>query len=135
MKRSVATGAKACVSAVALLAASLGLGVATGGPASAATCYGGAVKFTKYIDHSFSEVFTTSSACQDINLKMTYGGGTSREVRVCFYHSNDTLNYCQSSYKVAYVDQWKVIASDVKDNVKYRYQFKTSGSVTAYTAD
>ncbi|WP_149826376.1 hypothetical protein [Streptomyces tailanensis] len=136
MKRSIATRAKAGASAAALLVSGLGLGLATGSPASAATCYGGAVEFTKLIDQTVSQMFTTSSACQDINLKITNSPSDStREVKVCFYHSNNSLNYCQASYRLATLDRWAAIATDVNDNVKYRYSFKSSRSVTALTAD
>ncbi|WP_326583272.1 hypothetical protein OG250_31905 [Streptomyces sp. NBC_00487] len=136
MKRSIATRAKAGAFAAALLVSGVGLGLATGSPASAATCYGGAVQFTKLIDHTVSQMFTTSSACQDINLKITNSPSDStREVKVCFYRSDNTLNYCQASFRLATLDRWAVIATDVNDNVKYRYAFESSRSVTAYTAD
>ncbi|MER5224157.1 hypothetical protein [Streptomyces flaveus] len=134
MKHSVVTRLKAGASAVALLVSGLGLGLATAGPASAATCYGGAVKFTKLIDNRYSEMYTTSSACRDINLKLVYPA-TSVQVRVCFFTAAGNLNYCQSHYRTANADIWRAVAVDVKDNVKYRYQFESNSSVTAYTAD
>ncbi|WP_367048683.1 hypothetical protein [Streptomyces sp. Je 1-332] len=133
MKRSVPTRLNAGASAVALLVSGLGLGLATAGPASAATCYGGAVKFTKHIDHSYSDMYKTSSACSDINLKVVHPA--SVQVRVCFYTAAGNPNYCQSNYRTANANIWRAVAIDVKDNVNYRYQFSNSSSVTAYTAD
>jgi hypothetical protein len=133
MKRSTARRIKAGASATALLVSGLGIGVATAGPASAATCYGGAVKFTKLIDNRYSERYKTSSACSDINLKVTYP--SSVQVKVCFYTSADNLNYCQADYRTANKDIWRAVAVDVKDDVYYRYLFSNSNSVTAYTAD
>jgi hypothetical protein len=134
MKRSVVTRLKAGTSVAALLVSGLGVGLATAGPVNAATCYGGAVKFTKLIDTAFSDKYKTSSACSDINLKLVYPA-TSVQVRVCFYTATDTLIYCQSDYRTANAGIWRAVATDVKDNVYYRYNFSNSSSVTAYTAD
>ncbi|TCC19623.1 hypothetical protein [Kribbella speibonae] len=100
--------------------------VAAAGPADAATCYGGA----KVVDIPWSYdtfylpasgTWSTSSRCEDINLKLT-DAIIDYEVRVCFFPSSGGMS-CQGSYKKV-GKSWKVIASDVKDGTKFKFQFR-----------
>ncbi|MFI6939331.1 hypothetical protein ACIBI4_08680 [Streptomyces sp. NPDC050418] len=95
--------------------------------AQAATCYGGAFKTEKdsgEVQLPSAGFYVTSTRCADINLKVNY----SRNVRVCFYKSTGYLNYCQTSYTYAKSGQWNTVATDVKDGVRYRFNFQTVGS-------
>lgn len=100
-------------------------------PAAAATCYGSAKNYVSTAGGSVhpkgSDFFKTTSNCADINIRVN-GFGTPKKVKVCFYHSNNTLNYCQSSYSTYYPgDSWWEIATDVKDGVKFRFSFEVAG--------
>ncbi|MDQ0715697.1 hypothetical protein QFZ55_005149 [Streptomyces luteogriseus] len=75
-------------------------------------------------------LYITTSNCADINIKT----GTNRTVRVCFYASGGGLNYCQSSYKTTTAGEWKVIASDVKDGTKFRFEFNSTAASRGYRA-
>lgn len=44
-------------------------------------------------------------------------------------------NYCQSSYKRTEAGVWKAIATDVNDNVKYKFYFTSTNTVTGWVAD
>ncbi|WP_327349048.1 hypothetical protein [Streptomyces europaeiscabiei] len=98
-------------------------------PAAAATCYGSAKNYVGYSGsyHPYSgDFFTTTSNCADINIKRS-GYGPAGKVKVCFYHSNTSLNYCQRSYTEGYAGQWTEVATDVKDGVKFRFYFEEAG--------
>lgn len=104
--------------------------------ASAGACYDSAVQVTKP-DWSLyyptgSARFKTTSACRDINLKENSSNTTNGYyVRVCFDNGG-----CQSSYKwIANDDDWRVIASDVKDGTTYRFQFKMYEWAVFHVAD
>ncbi|MGW0501672.1 hypothetical protein [Micromonospora sp. NPDC003241] len=94
--------------------------------AAAASCYGGAVSFpsqtlgpasTRYLPSS-SGYYTTSSRCQDINIKFANPESGNVQVRVCWV-SHGTCN----SYKTLLMDSaWKVIATDVLDGTRFRVQ-------------
>jgi hypothetical protein len=115
--------------AVALVLAAGGLTVGTvaaAGPANAATCYGGAKEFSIpwYYDTFYlpsSGTWTTSSRCKDINLKFT-NAIIDYELRVCFFPSSGGMT-CQSSYKKV-GNSWKVVATDVMDGTKFKFQFR-----------
>jgi len=116
--------------AVALVLAATGLtvgAVAVAGPADAATCHGGAKEFSiPWYYGSFylpsSGTWTTSNRCKDINLKFT-NANIDYEVRVCFFPSSGGMS-CQGSYKKVR-NSWKVVASDVKDGTKFKFQFRS----------
>lgn len=144
-RRKVFTG---LVAAVALTGAALLTAPAAGaaGPetrtaagttAVAASCYGG----ERYIPTtspgfypSGSSRLTTSSRCNDINLRITNNDSNGKKVRVCFYPSSGGLQ-CQSSWKRVYGSSWRVIATDVRDGTRFKFQFShTTGSVRGYWA-
>ncbi|WP_327353959.1 hypothetical protein [Streptomyces sp. NBC_01304] len=109
--------------------------VASTGTAQAASCYGGAVAYSKAAGAHYTSMKTTSSRCNDINIKNNGNSGTVfRYVKVCFYNSDNTLNYCQSSYKKAYTDKWKAVATDVADGTKYKFRFQTTTKSTGVRA-
>ncbi|MDQ0685808.1 hypothetical protein QF032_004800 [Streptomyces achromogenes] len=110
-------------------------GVLAGGtPASAATCYDGATYFSgesRY--HPSSGTYTTTSRCNDINVKIANLLITPyRNVKVCFYPSSSP-SYCQSNYTRVDSD-WTVVATDVRDGTRYRLLFENSSWVQAYRA-
>jgi hypothetical protein len=111
--------------ALASTLAAVGLVGSTGttaGAASARSCYGDAWSYSKpsgtYFQPQSTTYFATEN-CADINIKT----GTSRKVKVCFYASGGGLDYCQSSYKTTTAGEWKVIATDVIDGTKFKFQF------------
>ncbi|AVV40903.1 hypothetical protein PYK79_26100 [Streptomyces sp. ID05-04B] len=111
------------------------VGVLAGGtPASAATCYDGATYFSgESYYHPSSGTYTTTSRCNDINVKITNLLITPyRKVKVCFYPSS-APSYCQSNYTTVDSD-WTVVASDVRDGTRYRLKFETLSWVQAYRA-
>jgi hypothetical protein len=55
-------------------------------------------------------------------------------VKVCFYASGGGLNYCQSSYKTTTAGEWKVIATDVIDGTKFKFQFASSAASSGMRA-
>jgi hypothetical protein len=118
---------------VALLAAT-GLTVGVAASADAATCYGGAESFKKQPDAKYAPTsgwYKTTSRCNDINIKIgRYPENlASRNVKVCFQNGG-----CQSADKRARVDEWTVIATDVKDGTTFRFQFDTNVGVIGHYA-
>ncbi|WP_159060521.1 hypothetical protein [Streptomyces acidiscabies] len=130
---------------IAALAGGLAMtaGLLVGGAGSAgaagqgvrAACYDGDVGFnksagTRWYPSSSTSRLTTSSNCNDINLRFTDGG---RNVKVCFYPSDGGVQ-CQDDY--TYVgSSWTVVATDVRDGTKYRVYFLTDGAATGFYAD
>lgn len=111
----------------------------TADSAQAATCYGGAEYFYKRSGvHSIpngSGWWKTTSRCNDINLKPASWVSSGRNVKVCFNPSSGNV-YCQRQYTyVPAGSGWKVIASNVGDGTKYRFQFQTTGSWGGYRAN
>ncbi len=102
------------------------LTVGTASNAAAATCYGGAVSKTFAMgtdeaEHRFGP-YTTTSRCDDINLRITsWGNASPLVVRVCFHPSSGgtTCNSWKEFYKSSDLNQWRVIASDVRDGTSY----------------
>lgn len=129
--------------AAAMTSALAGAGLVGGTAvtAGAATTQGDVTAQACYQDWSYNKpsgtrflperyLYITTDNCADINIKT----GTSRTVRVCFYASGGGLNYCQSDYKTTTANQWKVIASNVKDGTKFRFEFSSTAASTGYRA-
>ncbi|MFD5161624.1 hypothetical protein ACFWMJ_26685 [Streptomyces hawaiiensis] len=99
----------------------------------ARSCYGNAWSYSKpsgtYFQPASALYFATDN-CADINIKTD----TSRQVKVCFYASGGGLNYCQSSYKTTTAGEWKVIATDVIDGTKFKFQFASSAASSGMRA-
>ncbi|MCD7443915.1 hypothetical protein K4B79_37620 [Streptomyces lincolnensis] len=130
-RRTVRKAASTLLAAATLAGGGVLAGAPTASAASSATCYGGAVYFSGESNyHPSSGTFTTSSRCNDINIKILNLLITpSRKVKVCFYPSSQPA-YCQSSYTTATSD-WKVVASDVRDGTKFRFYFESTAWVQA----
>ncbi|WP_330287317.1 hypothetical protein [Streptomyces sp. NBC_00576] len=109
-----------------LVMAAGALTVGSASTAAAATCHGGAASKTfsmgtDQAEHRFGP-YTTTSRCSDINLKITsWGNASPLVVRVCFHPSSGgtTCNSWKEFYKSSDLNQWRVIASDVRDGTKY----------------
>ncbi|MEV0217884.1 hypothetical protein [Streptomyces sp. NPDC050704] len=108
-----------------LVLAAGALTVGTASTAAAATCKGGAVSKTFNMGSDQSEhrfgPYTTTSRCNDINLRFTtWGNAGMLAVRVCFHPSSGgtTCNSWKEFYK-SDLDEWRVIASDVRDGTRY----------------
>jgi hypothetical protein len=116
--------AAATLTAAFTLASAGVLGSST--PASAATCYGGAISGTfdmgqDEAEHRFGP-YTTTSRCNDINLKITsWGNANPLFVRVCFHPGSGgtTCNSWKTFYKSSDLNKWRVIAADVRDGTRY----------------
>ncbi|WP_415949702.1 hypothetical protein [Streptomyces sp. KLOTTS4A1] len=115
----------AATGGLVLAAGALTVGTAT--TAQAATCYGGAsyksfALGSDEAEHRFGPYYT-SSRCNDINLKITsWGNASPLYVRVCFYPTSGG-SYCNSwkkFYKSSSLNNWRVIATDVRDGTKFR---------------
>ncbi|MCD7445678.1 hypothetical protein K4B79_46830 [Streptomyces lincolnensis] len=107
-------------------------GTATTAGAAAQSCYG-TWTYNKPSDTFFqpaSYLYLATDNCADINIKTN----TSRQVKVCFYASGGGLDYCQSSYKTTTAGQWKVIATDVIDGTKFKFQFASSAASSGLRA-
>lgn len=128
------TGAVVGGGLIATTAATAGTaGAATQGEVVAQSCYGNAWSYSKPSGTPFSPTNTTyltTANCADINIKTN----TDRKVKVCFYAGGGGLNYCQPDYKSTKAGEWKVIASDVKDGTKFRFQFESSAASTGMRA-
>ncbi|WLW52765.1 hypothetical protein [Streptomyces sp. YU58] len=109
-----------------LVLAAGALTVGTASNAAAATCYGGATSETFAMgsdeaEHRFGP-YTTTSRCNDINLRITsWGNANPLMVRVCFYPTSGGSS-CNSwkQFTKSDLNEWRVIATDVKDGTKYR---------------
>ncbi|WP_200304117.1 hypothetical protein [Streptomyces adelaidensis] len=107
-----------------LTAGALTVGTAT--TASAATCKGGAVAKTFNMgqdeaEHRFGP-YTTTSRCNDINLRITtWGNANPLMVRVCFHPSSGgtSCNSWKEFTRANALNEWRVIATDVRDGTSY----------------
>jgi len=128
---------------IAALAGGLAMtaGLFAGGTAGAAeqgvraSCYDGAVNLNKpegarWYPSSSTARLTTSSNCNDINMRITNG---SFSVKVCFYPSSGGVD-CQSSYK-SVGSGWVAVATNVGDGTKYRFYFGSDSHATGQYAD
>ncbi|MEU1199162.1 hypothetical protein ABZ446_23470 [Streptomyces sp. NPDC005813] len=97
--------------AVAALFAALAVTVPTtayAAPAPATSCYGGAV--TVHTDDSLEfGPYTSSSRCNDINVRIV--GGDADSVNACVKF----VRYGRCNYWTGVGRSWKTIATDVKD--------------------
>lgn len=99
---------------------------ATSAPASVAnpvatSCYGGAVAVTLPAN-GYSKVFTTTSRCNDIDLRINSGGG--QWVAVCWAAHNN----CQSSWTWVPQDgAFHVVATTVLDGTTFYFDTTEGG--------
>jgi hypothetical protein len=97
-----------------------------------ATCYGGAYTYPKgrnqqWLPSAAPTVhFVTGTSCADINLKSTQ----IEVVKVCFVRTG-----CQSGWKITRPNEWFPVATNVRDNVDYYFQFSNSPASTVQVAD
>ncbi|MET8831997.1 hypothetical protein ABZX40_39110 [Streptomyces sp. NPDC004610] len=92
---------------------------------AATTCYGGSVAIT-LPPNGYSGTYTTSSRCNDINLRIDSGGG--QWVAVCWAR----YNTCQDHWTwVAEDVGYKVVADTVLDGTAF-YFVTTGGGGTRY---
>ncbi|MBU6532254.1 hypothetical protein [Streptomyces mayonensis] len=126
---SVLTGSLAAASVVVGTTADAGAA-----EQGAQSCYGNAWSYSKpsgtYFQPSSGALYFATGNCADINIKTN----TSRKVKVCFYASGGGLNYCQSGYKTTTAGQWKVIATDVIDGTKFKFQFASQAASSGMRA-
>ncbi|MEV7020405.1 MULTISPECIES: hypothetical protein [unclassified Streptomyces] len=94
---------------------------------ASASCYGGANSYLKPAGTYWlpaGDVFSTSSACADINIKPN----TNRYVKVCF--ETDGRLECQANYTLARAGQWNVIARNVRDGALFAFEFRSDAKST-----
>ncbi|MEV1066746.1 hypothetical protein [Streptomyces sp. NPDC050263] len=122
--RTTAKRLTAAAGGIVMAAGALTIGGAS--PAAAATCYGGAISRTFDLkqdeaEHRFGP-YTTTSRCNDINLRITqWGNANPLYVRVCFHPSSGgtSCNSWKSFTRANDLNQWRVIATDVLDSTSY----------------
>ncbi|GAB3807624.1 hypothetical protein [Micromonospora zhanjiangensis] len=109
------------LSTLAVAAMSLtGLAVA-GAPASAATsCYGGAINLNYKLQSGYREYgpYTTSSRCNDINMRLTTDDGRSFLAACVVFVAHTTKCNNNDSYQI-FGPPWGTVATDVKDGTKF----------------
>ncbi|MFI1334956.1 hypothetical protein ACH4U7_33600 [Streptomyces sp. NPDC020845] len=129
-KRVSAAAAVAALSVGALASGASPAGATAGDGATVTACYDTQTFFSKpkggYTYPYSSSELRTSSACNDINIKLDVGA----EVRVCFRSTG-----CQDQFTWAARGKWTAIATNVKDNVEYNFQFTNEFDQSGYIAD
>ncbi|MFD7900339.1 hypothetical protein [Streptomyces sp. NPDC059743] len=96
-------------------------------PVAAASCYDFANPYTKAagdVDLPAGRLFSTSTACADINIKPN----TNRYIKVCF-ETQGRLD-CQANYTLAYAGQWNTIATNVRDGALFVFSFRSDARST-----
>lgn len=126
----------AMVGGLLLAASGIAVGTTAVTSSASAACYDGSNYFYKYSGRNYypntnSGRLTTGGSCNDINVKMSSG---NRYVKVCFHPSSGGVQ-CQSSYTLAKKGEWRTIATNVRDNTKYRLRFLSDGGASGYYAD
>ncbi|WP_351235296.1 hypothetical protein [Streptomyces sp. NPDC002133] len=117
LSRKFVTAAAVAVTSVA------GLAVSAPQASAATTCYGGSVAIN-LPPNGYSSVYTTSSRCNDINLRIDSGGG--QWVAVCWAK----YQTCQKDWTWVPEDVgYRVVASDVLDGTTF-YFVTTNGGGT-----
>ncbi|MBO0780199.1 MAG: hypothetical protein J2P37_15350 [Ktedonobacteraceae bacterium] len=75
-----------------------------------------------------SQAFTTSSHCRDINVRITQFTHLVH-MRVCFHQPGNPISACSASKTIWRANQWYVLATNVRDGVKYTIDVTTYGNV------
>jgi hypothetical protein len=132
--RTRSRAGRLAATAGAVVLAATGLTIAgSSDTASAAGCYNSSKSVAKpdgmYVVPGGVGWFKTTSACQDINFKLT-NALKGRAVKVCFQRTG-----CQDHWTVAERNTWTVIATDVKDGTNYRFEFKSDDKASGLRAD
>ncbi|MEU1624942.1 hypothetical protein ABZ746_06255 [Streptomyces sp. NPDC020096] len=84
--------------------------------AAATSCYGGSVAVS-LPERGYSNTYTTTSRCNDINLRLYTDDGL--EVRVC-WAKNHT---CQNGWTIVdRLTEWSVIATNVAHGTRFYFQ-------------
>ncbi|MCL6674669.1 hypothetical protein [Streptomyces panaciradicis] len=118
------TRTRAFASAVFTAAALVGAGVA---PASAQTsaaatsCYGGAKTLTYHYQSAAKEygTYTTSSRCNDINLRLLTDGPQGIYLDACVVFVDHTTKCNNDDAYTTHGTEWGTIATDVKDGTHF----------------
>jgi hypothetical protein len=114
----------------ALLSLSLaGVAGATQDEVIPMACYDHAKNFSKPdVGQTLPAVgyYTTTSACNDINIKPN----KNVNVKVCFRSTGN----CQASYKYARAGQWTVVATNVRNDTQFYYLFTTAITLSGQVA-
>lgn len=111
------------------LVAAMALGGMSGpsaGVSSAATsCYGGARSATIRLPHGFNAVgpYYTTNRCMDINVRLTYVRYQT-DARSCLERANGATISC-SRWKLLPYPGWATLSTNVRDNTRFRLEFRT----------
>ncbi|MEU3732045.1 hypothetical protein AB0E81_21940 [Streptomyces sp. NPDC033538] len=92
-----------------------------------ASCYGSANSYLKPAGTYWlpaGDVFSTSSACADINIKPN----TNRYVKVCV--ESGGAQTCQKNYTLARAGQWTVIARSGGVGELFAFEFRSDAKST-----
>lgn len=100
----------------------VGGGIASADALTVQACYDNAKPYSKPAGHIYVPTnggwFTTTSNCADINIK-PYG---NRTVRVCFNPSSGP-DYCQPRFTTVTEGAWGVVATNVANGTKFKFDF------------
>ncbi|MFJ9119551.1 hypothetical protein ACIRJO_28915 [Streptomyces sp. NPDC102394] len=118
------TRTRVFASALLTAAALVGAGVA---PASAQTsaaatsCYGGAKTLTYHYQSAAKEygTYTTSSRCNDINLRLLTDGPQGIYLDACVVFVDHTTKCNNDDAYTTHGTEWGTIATDVKDGTHF----------------
>jgi hypothetical protein len=78
-----------------------------------------------------SKSFTTSSHCRDINVRLTRLTNPV-QMRVCF-HVGSPIPTCSTAKTINQANQWRVLATNVRDGVKYTIDVKAIKGTATFT--
>jgi hypothetical protein len=116
-------GALVAVSTV-MAGSSTAASAAPDGDVGIQSCYGDAFPYYKAAgdyDHPDNNYSKTTTSCADINIKVDTPSITY--VRVCFYNRDTGYPSCQAAYTAVTAGRWTTIATNVKDNALYFFNF------------
>ncbi|MFD8304500.1 hypothetical protein ACFV29_19450 [Streptomyces sp. NPDC059690] len=118
------TRTRAFASALLTAAALLGAGVAPASAqasAAATSCYGGAKTLTYHYQTAAKEygTYTTSSRCNDINLRLLTDGPQGIYLDACVVFVDHTTKCNNDDAYTTHGTEWGTIATDVKDGTHF----------------
>ncbi|MFE7860414.1 hypothetical protein [Streptomyces sp. NPDC057403] len=115
---------RAFASALLTAAALVGAGVAPASAhtsAAATSCYGGAKTLTYHYQSAAKEygTYTTSSRCNDINLRLLTDGPQGIYLDACVVFVDHTTKCNNDDAYTTHGTEWGTIATDVKDGTHF----------------
>jgi len=105
-------------------------GPSAGISSAAVSCYGGAQSATIELPDGSNAVgpYYTTNRCLDINVQLTYVRYQT-EARSCLERADGSTISC-SPWKLLPYPEWAVLSTNVRDNTRFRLEFKTQPGET-----